>query len=161
FIPLLHEGRPRDTGETYAFDADGLLLSESRFDDELRRSGALRPDQSGMLQMVLRTPTAGAPLTRAAERAIRGEPGMDLDGYNDYRGVPVVGAWVWSRALEMGVATEIDVVEALRSLRVHQALVHALTVLGAVLLIGLGALSLRSRQKLEEINESLERRVEE
>jgi hypothetical protein len=97
FVPLLREGRPRDTGETYAFDAGGRLLSESRFDAELRAAGVLALDQPAMLHLVLRTPSAGRPLTRMAAQATRGEAGTDLDGYSDYRGVPVVGAWSWSR----------------------------------------------------------------
>ncbi len=41
--------------------------------------------------------------------------GMNYEGYRDYRGVPVLGAWFWNDELEFGMATEIDVEEALKS----------------------------------------------
>ena len=46
--------------------------------------------------------------------AIEGNNGVNVDGYNDYRGVPVMGAWTWLDKLELGLATEIDVSEALK-----------------------------------------------
>ena len=47
---------------------------------------------------------------------------MNVQGYRDYRGVPVVGAWTWLKDeqngydYDMGVATEQDVAEAYKSL---------------------------------------------
>jgi diguanylate cyclase (GGDEF)-like protein len=38
---------------------------------------------------------------------------VNIDGYRDYRGVMVFGAWVWEKNLNFGIATEIDVEEAL------------------------------------------------
>jgi len=49
-----------------------------------------------------------------AADAIQGNSGYDVDGYNDYRGVPVVGAWRWLDDYGMGIATEIDLAEAYR-----------------------------------------------
>jgi polar amino acid transport system substrate-binding protein len=37
----------------------------------------------------------------------------DIKGYRDYRGVPVFGAWLWNADLGLGLATEIDVAEAM------------------------------------------------
>ena len=56
------------------------------------------------------------PFTKMAADAIAGNTGVDVEGYPDYRGVPVIGAWTWLPALEMGVATEVDVAEAYRML---------------------------------------------
>ena len=39
------------------------------------------------------------PLTRMASAAIAGESGTDLQGYRDYRGVEVFGAWKWLAGL--------------------------------------------------------------
>ena len=46
FTRILQIGRLGDSGETYAFDQEGLLLSNSRFDDDLILLGLL-PDQKG------------------------------------------------------------------------------------------------------------------
>ena len=51
-----------------------------------------------------------------AASATRGESGVNVEGYRDYRGVPVVGAWTWLKDHDLGIATEKDVAEAYRSL---------------------------------------------
>ena len=44
FAHLLETARPGSTGETYAFDANGVLVSPSRFEDQLREIGLLPDD---------------------------------------------------------------------------------------------------------------------
>ncbi|MCH2109676.1 MAG: cache domain-containing protein, partial [Polyangiaceae bacterium] len=41
FTRILRTARLGDSGETYAFDRSGLLLSQSRFDDQLKKVGLL------------------------------------------------------------------------------------------------------------------------
>ena len=66
------------------------------------------------------------PLTRMAAEAVRGEPGFDVAGYRDYRGVPVVGAWTWLPEYGFGVATEVDRDEAYRPLAILRTAFWAL-----------------------------------
>ena len=54
------------------------------------------------------------PLTRLAASAIEGKPGIDLEGYRDYRGSPSFGAWTWLDKYGIGVGTEVDSAEAER-----------------------------------------------
>jgi serine/threonine protein kinase len=56
------------------------------------------------------------PLTLMAASAVKGEGGVNVRGYRDYRGVPVIGAWTWLEDYGIGIATEKDVAEAYRSL---------------------------------------------
>ena len=58
-------------------------------------------------------PRAQQPLTRMAEDAIQGNSNIDVKGYRDYRGVPVVGAWTWLPDYDFGVTSELDYVEPL------------------------------------------------
>jgi len=58
------------------------------------------------------------PLTRMVEAAIQDQAGVDVAGYRDYRGVPVVGAWTWLDDYGFGVGTEIDYAEAYRPLTI-------------------------------------------
>ena len=103
---ILQRGRLGESGETYAFTRSGSMISESRFHDQLRRIEALSaaPDQAAGPSIELRDPgvdlTAGGrpaaprprqPLTRMARSALAGYSGVDLEGYRDYRGVPVIG----------------------------------------------------------------------
>jgi hypothetical protein len=135
FTQSLQLGRIGGSGETYAFDETGLMVSNSRFDEDLILLGLL-PDQDdarSILSIQVRAPdgnmTAGyrptrrraeLPLTRMALDATAGNASIDVEGYPDYRGVPVVGAWEWMPKYSIGVTTEFDVAEAYRPLTILQ-----------------------------------------
>jgi hypothetical protein len=134
FTKILNVARTGASGETYAFNKDGKLLSNSRFDEDLKELGLLstQAGSRSALTLDLRDPgvdmMTGArpalprskqPLTRMAADAIHQKPGIDapgvdVEGYRDYRGVPVLGAWAWLPELGFAVATEIDADEAFR-----------------------------------------------
>jgi PAS domain S-box-containing protein len=129
FTEILQRGRLGISGESYAFNRSGQLISESRFDDDLREIGLISPDQRGILNIEVRDPGGNMvegfrpsvyrhlqPLTLMAESAIAGHHDFDLGGYNDYRGVPVVGIWTWNEELGFGITTEMDVSEATESI---------------------------------------------
>jgi PAS domain S-box-containing protein len=124
--------RPGTSGETYAFNRQGFMLSQSRFEPQLKSIGLIpdteestsilnieiRDPGGNMTQgFVSKIPRADQPLTLMAESAISGKTESDVDGYNDYRGVPVVGAWAWLEELKFGIAHEIDVEEAFTPLQ--------------------------------------------
>lgn len=127
FTRILQLGRLGESGETYAFNREGLMLSSSRFDEDLVLLGIL-PDEEfsrSILKVQVRDPggdmTEGfrpqvrrseLPLTKMVESAINGQNGTDVDGYRDYRGVLVTGAWTWLDEYDFGVTTEIDHAEA-------------------------------------------------
>ncbi len=128
FTAVLRTARVGASGETYAFNSQGLLLSHSRFDDDLRAAGLLPGGAAdAVLGLEIRDPGVNVvkdssarrdpspPLTRMALSAVRGETGVDVDGYPDYRGVPVAGAWTWLARRGIGIATELDLAEAQRT----------------------------------------------
>lgn len=132
FSKLLSVARTGGTGETYAFDRDGTLISQSRFEHHLRAAGLLDSDPlvTSPLNIAVRDPGVNLvtgnttsvprdqqPLTLMADRATRGATGDNVVGYNDYRGVPVVGAWRWIPEYGFGVTTEMDIAEAFLPLR--------------------------------------------
>jgi len=147
FTQILQLGQMGRTGETYAFNRAGRMVSNSRFDEELILLGIL-PDQPGvasLLNLDLRDPQGDMtsayrpkvrrselPLTKMAASATAGNSGFDVDGYRDYRGVTVVGAWTWLPDLQIGVATEIDAAEAFRPLVILHTTVVALHILLAL-----------------------------
>lgn len=151
FTRILEPGQMGASGETYAFDAHGLLLSRSRFDEQLRNIGLLprQGDSVSMLRLKLRDPgvnlVAGEtpplppdkqPLTTMAASAIAGERGINVDGYRDYRGVRVVGAWTWLDNRGFGVASEVDYDEAYQPLLKLQRLFYLVLVLLALAIGG-------------------------
>ncbi len=133
FSRIMNLGRFGESGETYAIDKSGRMVSNSRFDDSMILLGLL-PDQENsrsLLQLLVRDPggdiTHGfrpkarrneLPLTFAAAEAIAGRPGVNVEGYRDYRGVDVVGAWKWLPTNDVGVITEIDYAEAFHPLSI-------------------------------------------
>lgn len=133
FTRILNVAHFGQSGETYAFDAAGLMLSNSRFDDDLKRMGLL-PDREGshsVLNLHLRDPLVNLnrgerpslrrselPLTKMAADAVQGHSGVDVDGYRDYRGVPNIGAWTWLPEYGFGVATEVDRADAFQPMQI-------------------------------------------
>ncbi len=132
FTDILRISRMGDSGETYAFNASGLMLSESRFNDELRAIGLLEntAESRSMLTIQLRDPggdlTKGyqpnteaiqQPFTHLVATALASDltassQGILMEPYNDYRGVPVIGAWGWLPEYQWGIAIEVDAEEA-------------------------------------------------
>ncbi|MCP4005991.1 MAG: response regulator [bacterium] len=169
FTEILQRGRIGESGESYAFDRSGTLISESRFDDQLRDIGLLTGVQNAVLNIQIRDPggnlTEGfqsmrapseLPLTLMARQAITTGSGANLDGYNDYRGVPVLGAWTWDETHGIGVATEVDVAEAYRS-ALQTRRFSILTSLASVLLVlALSGLFLRNRVRMATAQSELE-----
>lgn len=165
FTNILNQGRIGNSGETYAFDGAGRLISQSRFDDQLHKLGLIQAGERGILNIQLRDPEVNLlegelptvpldqrPLTFMAHSAVQGEAGINLSGYRDYRGVPVVGAWVWNPDLGLGIATKFNVREAYATLRATQLAIITLTVFILFLLIGVTVIySLyRQRKQAEE-----------
>jgi len=157
---VLALGRMGESGESYIFDRQGLMLSNNRFADQLRRFGIIPISADSLLELTIRDPggdlLAGYrsqlpqeqwPPTAMLRRALAGGEGVDLDGYRDYRGVQVFGAWSWDPILDVGLTTEIDVTEAMSAYtetRNILILILAATVLLALAML-LGVLWLRRR----------------
>jgi tRNA A-37 threonylcarbamoyl transferase component Bud32 len=121
------------TGESFAFDRSGLMLTATRFDPELKTLGLIPPgrENTAILNLKLLDPEeelrpAQPPakprnhlnLTRMAASATMGNSECDVKGYRNYRGIKVVGAWAWLYDYGMGVTTEESVDEAFQTLYV-------------------------------------------
>jgi signal transduction histidine kinase len=132
----------RKSVEIYAFNKNGQLFTGIGFYKELIRMRLLEPDDVGILKIQIRDPGGSLigghkisvpynklPLSKMAKQAIAGRAGTDLDGYRDYRGETVVGAWLWDKQLDMGLATEIDLDEAKNVYYLARALIIALMML--------------------------------
>jgi PAS domain S-box-containing protein len=178
FTRLIQLGRIGKTGETYAFDRYGKLLSQSRFDEDLRNAGLLGEGEKSILAVSVRDPggdlTKGfapsvpryqQPLTLMAQQATRGKSGLNVEGYRGYRGVVVFGAWLWDEKLGVGLVTEIDQADALGPYFTTRAVI--LSVLGITVLLALGSLmfavliDVRANRALHKSYDELELRVEE
>jgi len=147
FSDILSVGTVGRSGETYAFDETGVILSELRNPAQLAALGVV-PDgaSSAILSARVRDPggdlAAGyvpdLPLdarrfTAAAARAIGSRTAADPDArygvimtpYRNYAGADVVGAWRWLPEYGFGVVTEMRAREAFAPLRYLQIILVA------------------------------------
>ncbi|MGD8962932.1 MAG: PAS domain S-box protein, partial [Desulfobacterales bacterium] len=178
--------------ENYAFDRNGVMLSVSRFEDQLRRIGMLAEDQSSALNIEIRDPGGNMvegyrpatersqqPLTQMVSSALilrqqMEDTGADqshsaiesnIEGYRDYRGVPVFGAWLWNTDVDIGLAVEVDVGEAL--FNYYRTRMTIFSILGFTLVLSVGAILFvliigeRTSQALMRARDELELRVQE
>jgi hypothetical protein len=171
FTSILSVARMGESGDTYAFGKNGFLLSDCRFEEQLKEIGLITntPDTRSILSVQIRDPggdltrgyqtdtaLAARPLTTMAVAAIAGEAGINLEGYRDYRGVKVIGAWRWLPEYEFGVATEIGVAEAfgvLRPLRRAFWVLLAIVVLAAGMLLFSTLFIQRLKLRIDEVKQ--------
>jgi PAS domain S-box-containing protein len=157
FSRIMESGRTGESGETYAFNESKFLISNSRFDDQLRDIGILSedPDQMSMLTVKLiergeyfnkRNPR----VTQAVGSALKGESGVDIGGYPDYRGVMVIGAWTWMEEYGFGLTTKIDLDEAFAPLFIMERVFISFFVL---LLAAIGSFWFLTTRELKSENE--------
>lgn len=122
---VVRTGRIGQTGDFFLFDRESRLITESRFNNQLREAGLLGADQRSALNIQLDAPeennnqdhdaTAGqAELTPTlpgkTARSQRSE--VDINGYTGYRGIPVVGITSWNHKFDFGLGFEMEHAEA-------------------------------------------------
>jgi serine/threonine protein kinase len=149
---VLNASHLDESGQTYAVDVEGRMVTESRFAEQAEKLGLLPAEAGGRTTAVLEVRDPGArlvedktgrppqktwPLTWAVADVVAGREGVNAAGYRDFRGVEVVGAWRWLPQWNIGVVTEIDQTEAYETLalvrRSFRGLAAALVVVAALI----------------------------
>ena len=170
------QGRLGETGETYAFDERGVLITESRFDHHLRTANIISLGQNGKRNIRIVDPGGNLlegyrsvisqeemPWTKMAGNALKGLDGHDIEGYRDYRGVRVFGAWTWNDEYSFGITTEIDELEALGSYTHTRDTFFSVVTITALLAVSMLYILFRSqaetRKRILLVQNSLEERV--
>lgn len=178
---IVRSGQLGKTGESYIFSKDGFMLTKSRFELDLIKIGILKQDEK--LELIdpgenflessnLNLSKDKLPLTKMAANAIildrtlmkHSEILFDMEGYRDYRGVVVFGAWIWYNKYSIGLSTEIDEGEALsefytlrQNLIIITTLTLLLTVMAVLMLLILGEKATKSIKKAnDKLNKLLE-----
>lgn len=182
FTRILAVARPGTSGDTYAFDEHGTMLTETRHLQQLKTIGLLPASAgSSILQVQLRDPGTNLttrpaketllttrPLTTLVAQATAEQEGLRviLDPYRDYRGIPVVGAYLWLSDYGFGIATEVSAEEAFVLLRpVRSSFLVLLTALliFTLLLIASSYFAQRLRREMRQIRRlgqyNLERKI--
>ena len=165
---IMQAGRIGQSGESYLINREGLILTESRFRNQLVDIGLLQKGKEGFAKIEARDPGGNMlegfrptmarselALTKMATEIVKisQDPSRNNtkdrisnlvvdanSGYRDYRGVPVFGAWFWNDNLGLGIVTEIDVDEALAG---HTSMrLSLLIITGVTFLLTISALLL-------------------
>ena len=162
FTRILATARAGKTGETYAFGRDGQQLSESRFDNDLKRLGLIpdEPDARSVLTLDLRDPLVDlskgrqSPKRRSgiAVHACGGARRCTATRARMPMAIAIIAAcpwWArgtWLDDFDMGLVTEMDRAEAfhpLHILRLGFWSIFGLLLVGAVLVFVLMRLANR------------------
>lgn len=171
FSQILNAGRIGATGETYAINKDGVMLSNSRFKDDVMKLGFLTYDESTILKLRVTQPAtlATAPYnglnryTPAVESLLARKDGTHLNGFADYRNIRVLSSWYWDDDLGLGLISEIDESEALESFYITRLVLIKLIVatffLAFVLIAMYSWFANRARHSLERARDTLEETV--
>ena len=160
--PILSSGRTGLSGESYLVAPDMTIVSLSRFEDELIDRGLLKEGTPSALALsaVLPNDSAVSTPTLAAASASSGKTDTNIDGYQDYRGIPVLGAWYWDEHLGVALISEINVSEILDRQRNNRLIMQSL--IASAVLIGLSVtgvavfLGRENARQLANANRNLE-----
>jgi len=155
---VVNPGRLGRSGETYAVDGEGRLVSTTRFAEEVASLDLLPAEAKGTATAALMlrdpgvrlapgtrpaTPPNTWPLTWAVAEVVAGRPGVNVDGYRNYLGQTVVGTWRWLPEWGIGLVSEVGRDEAYANLWVVR---RAFAILAVGLLLGALALAVSSRR---------------
>lgn len=96
------------TGETFLINREGYMLTESRFAHDLKTAGLIQKRTALELRVV--SPHTGK-LTDGARKCLSGNDGYDTEGYINYDGQKVLGAWCWIPEYDCGLLAQINISE--------------------------------------------------
>ncbi|GGY87353.1 hypothetical protein GCM10011613_35670 [Cellvibrio zantedeschiae] len=167
FFALLSTGFSGTSGEAYAVNREGLIISPTRFGQALVRNKTVTDQPPTYIKgLTARVPTKTkngtlvtnpktSPLTKAVSLAMQNGYSNFIDGYLDYRGVEVVGAVKWLPGMDIGIVVEQDAEEVYTPFQFFRNAIIGFTVL-AILLINLLVLVMaRGRKSLAEREERM------
>lgn len=145
FIEATELARLGETGETYVISRKGEMLTPSRF-------GEIKGNIS-----LIKHPLLSDQSRELTSNTYR----YNVEGYRDYRGIPVIGAWTWDEEFKIGLITEIDKTEAYHSIEIINRLVWLMIaiVIVAMMLILL-IREIWMRDKLSQMKQKEEARKE-
>lgn len=162
FDRYFESARFGESGETFAFDEQGRLLTPARFasaraDDSVSDApvGAASNESlrvPGEVEDVGPTVTE-LPLKMNDTGRVSDNSGPHVDGYHDYGNVEVVGSWIWLKQAGFGIATQVEANEAYASLIAYRNGLSWGAILAIAIFGGAGlATYMRRRRCLQNVD---------
>lgn len=186
---ILQQGRIGASGESYLVNSRGEMISKSRFEQQLNSIPYFQEIARKNQLLMVKDPQVNLvqnhanlnnskqlPYTLMAGHLVTAAQNVNpsdeqrtaiahnIQGYNDYRGIKVYGAWLWDYQHGFGITTEIDIDEAMQevnSLRNKLLVISIITLLltltSNIFTVRVGQRSTkymsRSKEELEKIVE--------
>ncbi|MEP9412371.1 MAG: PAS domain S-box protein [Candidatus Brocadia sp.] len=97
-----------DSYDTYVINHYGMMITESRFADQLKHMGLIRKRTT--LELAVVEPQTRQ-FTKSVISCLRDGNGYDVNGYTNYAGEKVVGVWYRIPEMKWGVITEVSASE--------------------------------------------------
>ncbi|MCW8884865.1 MAG: EAL domain-containing protein [Motiliproteus sp.] len=135
FANILRQGRPGQSGETYAFNKTGVLISTPRFQSD----STTRLDK-------------GHPFWNQDSGGDAPQAPVALNHYHNYLGDQVIGTWFWDAEMGLGISAEISREEISKQLTSSLMPIRLASALSAALILSIVFLSLRYRAALKRRN---------
>ena len=155
------------TTEVFVTNRSGLLLSRSRFEDNLKVKGILKKDQQSMFTLTAfpeqTQQVRQALLLKKHNSSFTDLANIPLTELEDYRGQETFAKMVWNDTLNVAVVTKIDVEEALEQYNTFRfsvisiiLLMLSFTIPSILFTLKLGS---KANNRLKQSKQELEKRV--
>jgi eukaryotic-like serine/threonine-protein kinase len=134
FEAAIKSGRFDATGECYLMDVDGWMINEPRSVDRMKDFDVFGEYcRKSDNRYIVRVADPGGDVfaghkpdgpvkqwvrTKAARVALDKQPGINIEGYRDFAGRAVVGAWRWDEGLQAAIIVEQNKSEAFQTLEI-------------------------------------------
>lgn len=152
FFPIFKTGLVGATGEAYAIDREGVLITPSRFPGSKNIAVQNMSTTYQVQELSARVPTGSTEkpgeFTAMASAVLKRDEESILFGYPDYRGVSVVGTGLWLDEFNFGVLVEQDHDEAFQTWFIARNVMFGLSSAAAILIIILCAVFSYNRHVL-------------
>ena len=166
FFAMLSTGFSGASGEAYVVDRQGNIISPTRFGQAVIRNKTTSSEVPRYVKgLQARVPSktktgtfiinSNSPLTKAISMAIQNGASDFVDGYQDYRGVSVVGAVKWIPAMDIGIVVEQDTDEVYAPFQFSCNIIIGFTALAILLINTLMFVMVRGRKSLAEREQSM------
>ncbi|RYY04671.1 MAG: response regulator [Gammaproteobacteria bacterium] len=165
FFAMLSNGFSGTSGEAYAVDRSGMIISPTRFGQTLVTNKPATNTSSFIKGLQARVPSktktgllqanATSPLTQSVALAMQNGKSDFIDGYADYRGNYVVGAAKWLPEMGIGIVVEQDIGEVYAPFQFSRNAIIGLTVIAIILINILVAVLIRGRRSLAKREQSM------
>jgi PAS domain S-box-containing protein len=169
---IIKKARIGNSGELYAFNQNGYMLSQSRFLDQLYDIDLLKQDENSVLKLKLLDPQKNllvskdksfdkqnSDFTLAVKKALSHDDSLYYQSYRDYRGVKVYGSWLFDDDLGIGLVVKMDEEEVIDPFKfTHNVFLYMLMFLlfsVIVLYVLTNIMTSKARQKIHQSQDRL------